>query len=114
VVPAPQILEEHADLAFHTPLHTRRTPCFVAAGASLSITGRPLNSFKNPAGPQQLLVTPSSQASDRKMSRAERGDLEVLRLVHEAAQRAPPAAKLCLDQPGPRMRTSLMAACQLG
>lgn len=48
------------------------------------------------------------------LQHAERGDLEVLKLVHEAAQRAPPAAKLCLDQPGPRMRTALMTACQLG
>lgn len=63
---------------------------------------------------QQPLLRPSSQAAHSKLPPAERGDLEVLRLVHEAAQRAPPAAKLCLDQPGPRMRTSLMAACQLG
>ena len=69
---------------------------------------------QRPTGMQQLLLRPSSQAAHSKLSPAERGDLEVLRLVHEAAQRAPPAAKLCLDQPGPRMRTSLMAACQLG
>ena len=67
-----------------------------------------------PAELQQLLLTPSSQVAHSRLSGAERGDLEVLKLVHEAAQRAPPAAKLCLDQPGPRMRTSLMAACQLG
>lgn len=40
ILPAlcPQILDECAELAFYTPLYSRRTPCFVAAGWSLPPT----------------------------------------------------------------------------
>lgn len=122
---SPQILDDNAEAAFFIPIHSQRTPCFAAAGITQFITllARQvccqLSAAHCAQCQQQQRVLPDAPSTACKWLIGgaivvERGDLEMLRLLHQAAMRATPAAQLCLDQPSARGRTPIMSACQLG